>query len=265
MPITAAVISSKTSSERRRIMTEQLNFIEDIKWNFFDALNFNSKIPGLDSNPDLQLREYGRLLTEGEIGCFKSHISLLSCFIDSCNADWLLVIEDDVYIDPYFSVHEVVTYAIKNNINYIRLFAKSYQRADVVDMISNFRQIIRFRTDPYGTQAYLINKNGCKSLLNKIHCITVPIDDLFGRFWEHGLDAYCVFPFPAIERNLQSALTLDRNALESDRAKFRVGNLINRIELKVKKLIYNCSYGFRRKFRRFSRRSLSSSSNHPRM
>lgn len=206
MRIEVKIISLKESIERRAFLTNNIKFPSSIPWSFFDADTGLDEKGQLVSDRGAQRRQFGRCLTKGEVGCFRSHYNKLSQFLSSGSADWLLVLEDDVWIDSNFDFQELVDILERRSINYIRLFAKMFKPADIVEHLSGFRQIIRFRTDPYGTQAYLINKRGCKAFLKNIQVISIPIDDELGRFWRHKLDAYCVFPFPVVERNTHSSL-----------------------------------------------------------
>lgn len=249
MRIEVAVISLLTAYDRRKSLTDQLGFCEGFEWSFFDALQDGSVVPGLEVSPEAQIREYGRPLTAGEVGCFKSHFTVLSEFLQASTSEWLHVLEDDVWFDPNFSLLEVVDFAEQRDLAYIRLFAKAYKSADIVGSLSNFRQVIRFRTDPYGAQCYLINKKGCRSLLANIKAITVPFDDELGRFWQHGLDAYCVFPFPAIERSVPSALTSGRDASSAARVHLTPARLLGRISSKARKAVYNATYKSRMRMR----------------
>jgi glycosyl transferase family 25 len=242
MIVEVKIVSMASSIERRRFIESNIAFKEGFGWSFFDALTHDSHVPNLEVNRERQLKEYGRVLTSGEVGCFKSHFAVLSHFLSHGTSEWLLVLEDDVWIDPDFSLLEVVDFSKSRGINYIRLFAKVYKPATIVTVLSGFRQVIRFKSDPYGTQAYLINKKGCAALLAGVKQIAVPIDDEMGRFWRHGLDAYSVFPFPVVERSVTSTLTAAREASSGSRAPFNAARMADRVFSKSMKTLHNLKY-----------------------
>jgi glycosyl transferase family 25 len=167
---------------------------------------------------DRQKARYGRELTSGEVGCFASHFSAISEFLEGGLSEWLLVLEDDVVIDGAFPYHRLASACSAQGIDYIRLFAKMWKPAVPVNGWYGY-QIIRFLTDPYGTQAYLINRNGARRFIDSVDSINLPIDDELGRFWVNNLPPYAVYPYPAFERYSQSSLEGQRQSASTKRAK----------------------------------------------
>jgi glycosyl transferase, family 25 len=236
------VISLKKSQPRRDYIAKILTENGQLNWSFFNALTPDSVVPGLEVDYDSQLDHFGRRLNGGEIGCFKSHFSVLRDFVDNGTRNWLLVLEDDVWFDTNFDLRELIDFIDRKGIDYIRLFAKMYKDADRIAMLSGFRQIVRFRSDPYGTQAYVINKRGAKAFLDGLTLIEQPIDDELGRFWRHGLEAFGVFPFPAVERSVVSSLEVERDDGQKTRSKYRWKLLAFRISEKLRKQRHNAVF-----------------------
>lgn len=233
------VISMISKEDRRRTVRENLSRMTGPSWRFFDAVNDAAVVEGLDSDPDRQIARYGRTLGRAEVGCFKSHYLVLREFVKSGTSDWIMVMEDDVILDVNFNFQEVIEFCEKNNYNYIRLFAKMYKPARIIAMLSQFRQVIRFSTDPYGAQCYLISKAGAAAVLNSIETIELPIDDEFGRFWRHGQLPLSVFPFPAIETSVPSSLSQDRESGDERRIGRSIDLVMFRLKEKLRKELYN--------------------------
>ena len=82
---------------RRARVVEMLSEEKKLDWSFFDALDSRSGI-GLNEDPNKQTRLYGRNLKAAKIRCFKSYYSAIKEHADS-GSGWLLVLEDDVYLD----------------------------------------------------------------------------------------------------------------------------------------------------------------------
>jgi glycosyl transferase family 25 len=189
--IQAVVISLRASEARRRAITAALQGW-NVPWRFFDALGPDGPC-AIAEDHARQIIEYKRRLTPAELGCYKSHHKVLSDFVASPRSDWLMVMEDDVWFDTDFDCHRLVKQLEERGIGYIRLFAKAFKQADVVDLLDG-RELIRFRTDPVGLQVFLINRQAAARALASITAITTAIDHELGRFWRYGLENYSI-PF----------------------------------------------------------------------
>lgn len=233
------VVSMPSSLDRRARMGEVLNRRVGLRWSFWDGHTAESEVTGLSSVADRQVRRFGRALVPPEIGCFKSHFSLLRHFVESGSTPWLLVLEDDVWLDENFDLDEVLDFADKRDLRYFRLFAKMYKPAKTIGMLSGLRQVIRFKTDPYGTQAYFISRDGAKAFLSGLHYVDRPIDVELGRFWRHGLFPVTVFPFPAVEMAVPSAIGAERDIGEGERLHYRADLLLLRVLEKIRKTLAN--------------------------
>jgi glycosyl transferase family 25 len=75
------------------------------------------------------------------------------------------------------------------------------------------RYLIRFGTPPWGTQAYIVSREGAARLTQSIKSISRPVDDEFDRFWQHGLPSYALFPYPVME--LESSTTIVKSKLDT--------------------------------------------------
>ena len=241
-PVDIVVISLRSASSRRERVVANLNTPtsgEAKNWRFFDALHRDAEVFDLRANEDRQIARYGRKLGPSEIGCFKSHYMVLKSFLNDGLSPWLLVLEDDVWLDPHFDIMELLSYAEKRDIHYIRLFGKMYKPAKIVGMLSGFRQVIRFSTDPYGAQVYLISRRGAQAFLKNLTSIDMPIDDELGRFWRHGLLPIAVFPFPAVETSVESSLQADREGGGMTRVRYSSKLVSFRIFEKLRKIVAN--------------------------
>lgn len=240
--VEAVVISLPNAIDRRRQIEKNLSENAGIKWTFTDGLRSDSDKIDLDISIVEQMRHFGRPLSASEIGCFKSHMLAMRNFLASGTTRWLLVLEDDILMDPNFDLDELLLFIEARGINYIRLYAKRYKAAEVIGNLSGFRQVIRFWTDPYGAQAYLISARGAEMFNSYIDCIKLPIDDELGRFWRHTLDPYCVFPFPIIERSVPSYISNDRDGLQNKRDEYSLTRICTRCSEKLRKHYYNLRY-----------------------
>jgi len=210
--IDVQVISLRNSTERRLAISKSLECFP-IPWKFFDACSGTSNV-GLDYNQENATNWFGRALSNNEVGCFKSHYTVINNFLVNREFDWLIVFEDDLIVDPLFDYLSLVKYMKTNDIRYMRLHCRRWKSARVVGYFMH-RQILCFRTDPFGTQSYILNKDAASAILSGISDIRRPIDDEFGRFWKHGVDIIGLFPFPVLETSTASILEESRAALSS--------------------------------------------------
>jgi glycosyl transferase family 25 len=199
-----AIISLPRSTDRREMVAERMSKLR-WKWRFFDASS--AIADGLSHDPERVLIRRGYKLSEAEIGCFSSHISCLKEYSASASSasDYLIVIEDDVFLDMSFDFDALPGLMDQLGIHYMRLYSRFVTRAEYIGRIG-LKGLYRFVVPPYGTQAYIVSKAGAKQLVQSITRIDRPIDDEMDRYWVNGLPTYALFPYPAIELNLQSTI-----------------------------------------------------------
>lgn len=159
----------KPSKQRLNNYYEISKIINDLKlYPARDSLNNYEyfKQYGFDNNYHTKeyVKEYESY--KGKIGCNISHIELLKDFLN-WNTDWLLVIEDDVSLSGYTDkwIEDIIKIANANGSNYVHLYTnpKYYEEQKRITPIApNIYPMIY----QWGTVAYLINKNGVKTILN---------------------------------------------------------------------------------------------------
>ncbi len=197
---------SDAAARRARIAADLAKF--PLPWAFADACRADTPA---DAEPDAaaQMGRFGRRLSPGEVGCFKSHLTVLSAFDDDPSLDWLLVIEDDVWLDPDLDYPALAAEAEAAGIGLLRLFTRTWVPGCPVGRFGP-RQLLYLSTEPYGTQAYLISRDAAARFRAHVRAIVRPVDDELGRFWEHGLEIFALFPSPAVEREGPSTLEAAR-------------------------------------------------------
>ncbi len=91
------------------------------------------------------------------------------------------------------------------DIHYLKLFSRFITRFRYLGRIGA-RGLYRFVVPPYGTQAYVVSKSGARTLVNALCRIERPVDDEMDRYWINGLPTYALFPYPALESDLELPL-----------------------------------------------------------
>jgi glycosyl transferase family 25 len=210
------VISLRGSADRREAVRANLGETP-LPWAFLDACGPDDA-GGLQADPSEQRGAFGRELTGPETAVFNSHMRVLAEFDTDPSLDWLLVMEDDVWLDPDFPFVELAAFLDERGIGFLRLFCREWRRAYPRYRFGT-RQILFLSSDPFGAQGYLISRAAAARFRSRLKTIARPFDDELGRFWENGLENHLIFPFPVIERHMPS--TLEDGRAKSLRAKPR--------------------------------------------
>ncbi len=198
------IISMKKSEARRAIASE--NFREvPYSWKFFDAISGLSE--GLIYEPWSAKIKKGRELNDADLGCYSSHYFCILDFLENTKCDYRLILEDDVLLDIRFSINRATEFMRELNISYLRLYSRLLRP---VRMIGSFdhRVLVRFEDRPFGTQAYIISREGARKFLRLSKNVSQPVDQEIDEYWRNGLTPYALFPFPALELQLGSTISV---------------------------------------------------------
>lgn len=179
-------------------------------WAFFDA--WDTLHPGLSYDEDGAIVAKGRPLRKGELGCYSSHFALWKQLLETDDADQYIVLEDDVIADwDYLARFAAIDHNLAGH-DYIRLYYKKPAPSRVLekDFVCRATWLTEVSGYCFGTQGYLITRAGARRFAE--HCATVrrPIDDEMDRSWVHGIRNLAVFPFPLMERKIESGIGLQR-------------------------------------------------------
>ena len=196
--IEIVVISLASAAERRRSAAERLHALQ-WPWRFFDAHTaVDNELP---YDPERAALCRGYRLTPAEIGCFSSHFNCIKLHASRSDAKptHMLVLEDDVVLDPCFDVAVIPALMSRLEIDYLRLFSRFMTRSKYLGRVGSNRSLYRFVVPPYGAQAYAISRAGARRFIDSVSQIERPVDDELDRYWVNDLPAYALFPYPVIE------------------------------------------------------------------
>jgi glycosyl transferase family 25 len=183
------------ATDRRESVRRQLDGV-GLDWAFFDA--HTGAAPELPIDVKQHARTTGRQMKAGEFGCFSSHWTLLRAHAAEPDDRVLLVLEDDVIIDPLFFSDAAELVRLANRYGFIRFNGHLAVPSDDVEILGR-RRVVRYKARIFGTLAYAVNARTARVLTSRIRSISRPIDIAYDRFWHHGVGIYCVYPFPTIE------------------------------------------------------------------
>jgi glycosyl transferase family 25 len=203
-------VISLSDSARRAGMAAQLDAVPGLDWSFFNAC---TAVPAwLDHDRVAARATIRRDLTAGELGCFASHASLWRELAAAPDGSAMVVLEDDLLIDPEFFGALPAFDAAVADFDYVRLHAKAPTPARVIGRATG-RHLVRYRGIAFGTQGYFIRKAAAQRLAASITRVIRPVDDEMDRYWAHGVPNIGVFPFPLLERAGPSTIEAERRGL----------------------------------------------------
>jgi glycosyl transferase family 25 len=181
-----------------------------LHWQFFDAhRKLSDQLVYSDA---MAIRDKGRPLQPGELGCYSSHFDLWTRLLADPHVDQYIILEDDVIVD--WKAIEIISSVNfqESNIKYMRLYYKKpgsfFLRRP--NFIINGRTLIELKDFCFGTQGYVITKSGATTFVASCRHVTRPIDDHMDRAWEHGIPNLCIVPFPVIEEAVPSTIGTNR-------------------------------------------------------
>ena len=198
------VVVSLAAAEERRARVERMMAEVPWRWRFFDART--QPPPSLPYDAERAVIEKGRTLSPAELACFASHYDLLRGFAEGGGAEYMLVLEDDVHVDPNFWFASLPELMRRGGIDMLRLYARFLHRSRHVARISDRHSVVRFTRQVFGTQAYVVSREGARRLTAPIRKVVRPCDDEFDRFWKNRVPLYALFPFPVLELEGRSTI-----------------------------------------------------------
>lgn len=207
-PCGAVVVSLASAAARRSGFAARATDAE-IDWQFFDACTDRPAGLGLDAAA--VLRNKGRPLSRGEIGCYASHWSIWRDIVER-DIPQMIVLEDDVVVDWTYLGRLASVDLSATGIDYLRLYAKrpTFQRVVRKDFLQHSRSVVELIGLAYGTQGYVITLAGARRLIAHMSVIERPVDDAMDRSWAHGLRNLALFPAPLFEATMPSDIGADR-------------------------------------------------------
>jgi glycosyl transferase family 25 len=183
-----------------------------LDWAFFPAHTCTTEPLRYDDR--FAIRRWGRSLSPSEIGCYASHFKLWEWLANS-DYDQAIIFEDDAIVDWAVIEQIYINRFDDYGINLLRLHTlyPFHWRIVKYRIFSSQTHLVRTIGWAFGTTAYLITKTAARTLVSSYSIVAAPVDWVLGRYWEHRIIGYCMFPFPVIERLSPSTIGDERHAV----------------------------------------------------
>lgn len=175
-------------------------------WSLFMAATHGDA--GLKYDQAASFAEFGRSLSAAELSCYASHVSIIREFLEKSDDPYLIVFEDDLYVDANFNFQAAMKLMETASLDYLRFYARALTPAKILTYIARL-QVLRFTWPPAGTQAYALSRRGAANFLQFVlrqPSILRPIDHDLDRYWETGNPIYAVYPWPVVELNAPTTI-----------------------------------------------------------
>jgi glycosyl transferase family 25 len=186
----------------------------NLDWAFFPA--YTGITEPLRYHNRAATRRCGRPLSPSELGCYASHFKLWEWLANS-DYDQAIIFEDDAIVDWAVIEQIAINRFGDYGINLLRLHTlyPFPWRMVKYRIFSPQMHLVRTVGVVFGTAAYLITKAAAHTLVSNYAVVAAPVDWVLGRYWEHRIVSYCMFPFPVIERHSPSTIGDQRHAMPS--------------------------------------------------
>jgi glycosyl transferase family 25 len=135
-------------------------------------------------------------LSLGEIGCYASHIAILRKVADGEIAAPVLVLEDDLAVDPGLrATIESVLQVLPPDWDFVRLSNQPRWTVHRVAKLGDGRWLCRYSEVPGSTGASLVSLSGARKFIEG-RSRRFPVDQDLRRPWAWGLNMFGVAPAP---------------------------------------------------------------------
>lgn len=177
-------------------MSEQLSRL-GLPFDVFRAVDGRTLTEGdlVAYNREKRLRSFGDDLTPTEIGCYLSHYRLYRKIVAE-RIPRAVVFEDDTEISDDLPAILRALEDAPESWEFIRLAGLRERKGKDVARLGHGYRVVRLRHTACGAQAYIVNQQGARKLLDYGKEITRQVDITIDRYWENGLRIMAVQPYP---------------------------------------------------------------------
>ena len=198
------VINLDGSKDRWLESQNQLDGCEVERVPAVDGAKLEAEALNLCFDDGLNRRQYHKVLTVGEIGCYLSHRKVWQKIVDE-HLDFALVLEDDFIVNTGITKLMLDVAQIKPPWHCIKLVEFPVKRKVIFSEKLGDSNLVTYNKIPAKTCAQVISLVGAKHLLAISENFGRPVDVDMQHWWEGELLVYGLKPYPfAINQNVDS-------------------------------------------------------------
>lgn len=209
--IPSFLINLNESSERLEKVT-QIFHKHDMKFTRVpaaDGRKVDLKIAS-DCNFSKALKYYGRTLSGGEYGCYKSHLRCAQLIVER-EHDYALVFEDDITLNEKFltGVQAVIFQLKQKNIDWhlVNLGSPSVRIFTSIGKLETGQSLVAAHYFPQSAFAMLWSKAGARNFINNHSEVSMTVDNLFRHILIRSGKGFAVTP--ALAEHIDYGSTID--------------------------------------------------------
>jgi glycosyl transferase family 25 len=223
MKYSVLVINLDSSVDRMTSMAKQL---EDLGLPYERVSAVRGSLLSADEkaqvfNLEANQRKYDKILNDGEIGCYLSHVRCWERIVAD-ELDFALILEDDAILTPEIKGFIEALPRLSDDWDYIKLShgSKTKDTLETLDLGDGL-SLSRCLKLPSTTTGQFVSASGAKKLLASAYPIARPIDMDIQYWFEKDLHCLVSRPFPVLNGDFGSEInkTADRRQVERNRCK----------------------------------------------
>jgi glycosyl transferase family 25 len=233
------VISLERSLARRAALRATLRAL-GVDHRFSAAIEGRAGYAFFDACDHRQyLLNTGRAPSDGEVGCYASHLRLWQ--LCATSGQPLIVMEDDAAPDPSFVAALAEARKIIDRYGFIRFEydgpgqpARTVPRAEAGAFTVHY-----FLKYPYGAMCYALSPRVARAFVAASRVLRAPVDLFIKRCWEHGQPLYGLLPYAVREGSYAVATTIDARSKEALAANLRAQRALRKIGTAIRRAAFN--------------------------
>jgi glycosyl transferase family 25 len=197
------LINLEKDVERRQAMDQRLSAAE-IPYERFPALTANNLPNWLKPYLLDQLGNKPAELSDGEIGCYASHLSVMRKSVEEKAT--VLILEDDLQLPVNFKHLIELCLNLKTPWDMIRLSSGDKRPVIAIGDLTPEYKVVEYLRVPPNLGAYLVRPSGAEKFLSWPQSRWRPVDQDLRRPWENNVHTIGIFPRPVLPNQFPSSI-----------------------------------------------------------
>ncbi len=240
------VINLPKSVERRESAEKQMA-AAGVDFEFFTALNATQAMSEwFDGYNEREfMLNTGRRSSEGEKGCYASHLALWKHCVAIDQP--IMIMEDDFQLASGFSAAVDQVTALIAEYGSIRL-QEAPRRAETRVTEAGDFELYRYRRMPHCLMCYAVSPAVAQALISHSATINEPVDVLTKKFWLHKQPMYCLLPYTVFSSDHSSDSTVQHRVSEAKPVAIKLQRPFRKLGWELQRHFANAKYAIFKRY-----------------
>lgn len=237
------VISLPKAKERQQQVTRQLSGM-GVEFEFFEALKAQQSLERYFNQVTSENRKEfvlntGRNFTQGEIGCYGSHLALWEKCVELNEP--IVIMEDDFFAEPFFP--EALNTVKKHieTLGFMRLQEERRANKKVMAQSGEF-EIVYYTKLPHSLMCYAITPSVASGLIASVKIFDEPVDVYIKKDWVHGQRMYGVRPYPIKDSELSNKTSITGRKKTKKSLLVQIKRRLRKINWFIQRVKFNTAF-----------------------